>query len=128
MSGMFQTNQNEFMTQSPSQLSLRHRREPQETLGDNDYPLDDTEPGFDDEELEDEGPDCKMAFLRNLKKAVDIFCIWDCSRVWIRISEFLAFIIFDPFTELFITLCILVNVIFLALDHYDERYDANGGM
>ena len=30
---------------------------------------------------------------------------------------------FDPFTELFITLCILVNVIFMALDQYDIQYD-----
>lgn len=26
---------------------------------------------------------------------------------------------FDPFVELFITLCIVVNTLFMALDHYD---------
>lgn len=31
--------------------------------------------------------------------------------------------VFDPFTELFITLCIAVNVIFMAMDHYNLEYD-----
>ena len=30
-----------------------------------------------------------------------------------------SFIIFDPFTDLFITLCIVVNTLFMALDHHD---------
>ena len=64
-----------------------------------------------------------MALLGNLKNVVDIFCIWDCGRGWIRISEIMALIVFDPFTELFITLCIVVNVLFLAMDHYLLEYD-----
>ncbi len=28
---------------------------------------------------------------------------------------------FDPFTEFFITLCIIVNVIFMMLDSYDIK-------
>jgi voltage-gated sodium channel type II alpha len=31
----------------------------------------------------------------------------------------LSFIIFDPFIDLFITLCIVVNTLFMALDHHD---------
>ncbi len=31
--------------------------------------------------------------------------------------------VFDPFTELFITLCIAVNVIFMAMDHYNLEYE-----
>ena len=80
------------------------------------------------EEDEDEGPDCKVTCYRNFKQVIDIFCIWDCGNLWIKISEILAFIVFDPFMELFITLCILVNVMFLALDHYNIKYDEDGGM
>ena len=40
----------------------------------------------------------------------------------------LSIIVFDPFTELFITLCIVVNVVFMALDHYSIDYADNGGM
>ncbi len=38
-------------------------------------------------------------------------------------SEFLSMIVFDAFTELLVTICIVVNVIFLALDHYSLEYD-----
>ena len=31
----------------------------------------------------------------------------------------LSFIVFDPFTDLFITLCIVCNTLFMALDHHD---------
>lgn len=34
-----------------------------------------------------------------------------------------SIIVFDPFTELFITLCIVVNTLFMALDHYDMDKD-----
>lgn len=33
--------------------------------------------------------------------------------------QVLSFIIFDPFIDLFITLCIVVNTLFMALDHHD---------
>lgn len=31
----------------------------------------------------------------------------------------MSFIIFDPFIDLFVTLCIVVNTLFMALDHHD---------
>ena len=37
--------------------------------------------------------------------------------------QVLSIIVFDPFTELFITLCIVVNVLFMSADHYDVEYD-----
>ena len=39
------------------------------------------------------------------------------------IFQVLSIIVFDPFTELFITLCIVVNVLFMSADHYDVEYD-----
>ena len=59
---------------------------------------------------------------------LNLLCFWDCTNIWIKISEVFAFLVFDPFTELFITLCIVVNVIFMALDQYHLEYDWNGGM
>ncbi|XP_076332243.1 sodium channel protein para-like isoform X6 [Tachypleus tridentatus] len=50
-------------------------------------------------------------------KCVDIFCVWDCCWCWIRFQEFVSLIVFDPFMELFITLCIVVNTLFMAMDH-----------
>ncbi|CAB4055060.1 SCN2A [Lepeophtheirus salmonis] len=77
---------------------------------------------------DDEGLKFKDIFCEYFKKVVNIMCIWDCCWLWIKTSQILAFIVFDPFTELFITICIAVNVIFMALDRYDIEYDANGGM
>ena len=35
----------------------------------------------------------------------------------------LAFVVFDPFVELTITLCIIVNVMFMCFDSYQIKYD-----
>jgi hypothetical protein len=35
------------------------------------------------------------------------------------IFQYLSMLIFDPFTDLFITLCIVVNTLFMALDQHD---------
>ena len=76
-----------------------------------------------------------------IKRTSDVMCVWDCCWLWIRTAEVtqysqplqqqrdhpppqvLSIIVFDPFTELFITLCIVVNVIFMGADHYDVEYD-----
>ncbi len=33
--------------------------------------------------------------------------------------QYLSFVIFDPFIDLFVTLCIVVNTLFMALDHHN---------
>ena len=45
------------------------------------------------------------------------------SSLTLLLAQVLSIIVFDPFTELFITLCIVVNVVFMGLDHYDVEYD-----
>jgi hypothetical protein len=83
---------------------------------------------YRDDDDEDEGPKFKDICAEYTKKFINIFCIWDCCWLWLRVSELLALLVFDPFTELFITLCIIVNVLFMAADHYDIEYDSSGGM
>eukprot|EP00095_Tigriopus_kingsejongensis_P003327 snap_masked-scaffold524_size146631-processed-gene-0.4 protein:Tk03327 transcript:snap_masked-scaffold524_size146631-processed-gene-0.4-mRNA-1 annotation:"sodium channel protein para" len=68
---------------------------------------------------EDEGPSFKERLVAALYKFIDIFCVWDCCYVYIRLAEVLSFIVFDPFVDLFVTLCILVNTLFMALDQHD---------
>ena len=46
------------------------------------------------------------------------FLIWDCSPCWLKLKEFVYRIIMDPFTDLFLTICIILNINFLALEHY----------
>lgn len=50
---------------------------------------------------------------------LDILCIWECCEGWIKIQRLIALVVFDPFTELFILLCILINTLFMALDNDD---------
>lgn len=56
-------------------------------------------------------------------RGIDIFCVWDCCWAWLKFQEVVALIVFDPFVELFITLCIVVNTLFMALDHHDMDKD-----
>lgn len=46
------------------------------------------------------------------------FLIWNCSPCWLKLKEFVHMIIMDPFTDLILTICIILNMYFLALEHY----------
>lgn len=74
----------------------------------------------DDEEDE---PTVKERLLEFTMKMIDIFCIWDCCTLWLTFQKFVSLIVFDPFVELFITLCIVVNTLFMALDHHKMDHD-----
>lgn len=76
--------------------------------------------GEDDDE---DGPTFKDKALEFAMRMIDIFCVWDCCWVWLKFQEWVSFIVFDPFVELFITLCIVVNTLFMALDHHDMDPD-----
>ncbi|XP_006065185.4 sodium channel protein type 7 subunit alpha isoform X1 [Bubalus bubalis] len=51
-------------------------------------------------------------------KFAKTFLIWDFSPCWLKLKEFVYRIIMDPFTDLFLTICIILNINFLALEHY----------
>ncbi|XP_052563385.1 sodium channel protein para isoform X28 [Culex pipiens pallens] len=76
--------------------------------------------GEDDDE---DGPTFKDKAVEFGMRMIDIFCVWDCCWVWLKFQEWVSFIVFDPFVELFITLCIVVNTLFMALDHHDMNPD-----
>uniref|UniRef100_A0A8C3T9J2 Sodium channel protein n=1 Tax=Chelydra serpentina TaxID=8475 RepID=A0A8C3T9J2_CHESE len=46
------------------------------------------------------------------------YFIWDCCPLWLRIKEKVTILVMDPFTDLTITLCIVMHTIFMALEHY----------
>ncbi|XP_063929401.1 sodium channel protein para-like isoform X4 [Zophobas morio] len=72
---------------------------------------------------EEEEPTIKERVLEYTIRIIDIFCVWDCCTCWVAIKNFVSLIVFDPFVELFITLCIVVNTLFMALDHHDMDKD-----
>ncbi|CAG9855273.1 unnamed protein product [Phyllotreta striolata] len=72
---------------------------------------------------EEEEPTVKERLLAFIMRVIDIFCVWDCCGPWLVFQKAIAFVVFDPFVELFITLCIVVNTLFMALDHHDMDRD-----
>lgn len=76
-----------------------------------------------DESIEEGKLTVRDKIMSGCLKLVDILCVWDCCWCWNRIQEIFALIVFDPFMELFITLCIIVNTFFMALDHHDMDPD-----
>ena len=65
----------------------------------------------------------KDIILECFKKGCGSFCVLDCCRLWIKIAQIFSWFVFDPFTELFITLCIAINIVFMSMDHYSVEYD-----
>jgi len=42
---------------------------------------------------------------------------WQCCRCWVVFARIVELFITDAFVDMFITICIVVNTIFMALDH-----------
>uniref|UniRef100_A0A8C3TWC6 Sodium channel protein n=1 Tax=Catharus ustulatus TaxID=91951 RepID=A0A8C3TWC6_CATUS len=68
-------------------------------------------PGTELEESHQKCPPCWNHFAVK-------FLIWDCCPLWLLIKKFVKFVVMDPFTDLTITLCIVLNTLFMALEHY----------
>uniref|UniRef100_A0AAQ4R6T1 Sodium channel protein n=1 Tax=Gasterosteus aculeatus aculeatus TaxID=481459 RepID=A0AAQ4R6T1_GASAC len=56
-------------------------------------------------------------------KFANTFLIWECSPKWIKIKEIMNLIVMDPFVDLAITICIVLNTLFMAMEHYPMTPD-----
>ncbi|NXU57595.1 SCN5A protein, partial [Turnix velox] len=65
------------------------------------------------EELEESQQKCPP-FLKDFALK---YLIWDCCPLWLKIKEKVAAFIKDPFIDLTITVCIVMNTLFMALEH-----------
>lgn len=72
-----------------------------------------------EEEDDEDGPTMKEKLVELTFKGIDIFCVWDCCWCWLKLQEWISWVVFDPFVELFITLCIVINTMFMAMDHHN---------
>ncbi|XP_069770962.1 sodium channel protein type 1 subunit alpha-like isoform X2 [Narcine bancroftii] len=45
------------------------------------------------------------------------FLIWNCCPLWVKLKKILKYIVMDPFLDLTITICIVLNTSFMALEH-----------
>uniref|UniRef100_A0A3B4F7W8 Sodium channel protein n=1 Tax=Pundamilia nyererei TaxID=303518 RepID=A0A3B4F7W8_9CICH len=46
------------------------------------------------------------------------FLIWECCPGWLKLKKIVKLIVMDPFMDLFITICIALNTLFMAMEHY----------
>ncbi|XP_058665235.1 sodium channel protein type 2 subunit alpha-like isoform X9 [Ammospiza caudacuta] len=66
------------------------------------------------EELEGSRQKCPPCW----DKFAHTFLIWDCCEPWLKVKSIVEFIVMDPFVDLAVTVCIVLNTLFMAMEHY----------
>uniref|UniRef100_A0A8C2U6U1 Sodium channel protein n=1 Tax=Coturnix japonica TaxID=93934 RepID=A0A8C2U6U1_COTJA len=51
-------------------------------------------------------------------KFANTFLIWDCWSPWLKVKHVVNLVVMDPFVDLAITICIVLNTLFMAMEHY----------
>ncbi|XP_030077808.1 sodium channel protein type 4 subunit alpha isoform X2 [Microcaecilia unicolor] len=73
------------------------------------------------EELEETQQKCPPWWYKFSHK----FLIWDCCTQWVKFKEMVRFVVMDPFVDLGITICIVLNTLFMAMEHYPMTDEFN---
>uniref|UniRef100_A0AAY4ABF8 Sodium channel protein n=1 Tax=Denticeps clupeoides TaxID=299321 RepID=A0AAY4ABF8_9TELE len=71
------------------------------------------------EEAHQKCPPCWYVFANK-------YLIWKCCTCWLRVKEILKVVVMDPFLDLTITCCIVLNTLFMAMEHYPMTDEFNG--
>ncbi|XP_029953820.1 sodium channel protein type 4 subunit alpha A [Salarias fasciatus] len=58
-------------------------------------------------------------------KFADMFLKWDCCPQWVLFKKWVYFVVMDPFVDLAITICIVLNTLFMAMEHYPMTQEFN---
>ncbi|CAM5147341.1 unnamed protein product [Eretmochelys imbricata] len=66
------------------------------------------------EELEESRQKCPPCWY----KFANTFLIWDCWAPWLKVKHIVSLIVMDPFVDLAITICIVLNTLFMAMEYY----------
>ncbi|XP_034416586.1 sodium channel protein type 2 subunit alpha-like [Cyclopterus lumpus] len=54
------------------------------------------------------------------------YLVWECSPSWRRLKQLVNIMVMDPFLDLAITVCIVLNTLFMAMEHYPMTDEFNG--
>ncbi|XP_069376681.1 sodium channel protein type 2 subunit alpha-like isoform X2 [Paralichthys olivaceus] len=73
------------------------------------------------EELEESRQKCPPCWYRFANTCL----IWDCYPAWLKIKEVVNMVVMDPFVDLAITICIVLNTLFMAMEHYPMTKEFN---
>uniref|UniRef100_A0A8C4E7L4 Sodium channel protein n=1 Tax=Dicentrarchus labrax TaxID=13489 RepID=A0A8C4E7L4_DICLA len=65
-------------------------------------------------ELEESRQKCPPCWYRFANTCL----IWDCCPTWLKIKDVVSMVVMDPFVDLAITICIVLNTLFMAMEHY----------
>ncbi|XP_027767309.1 sodium channel protein type 2 subunit alpha-like [Empidonax traillii] len=71
------------------------------------------------EELEGSRQKCPPCW----SKFAQTFLIWDCCEPWLKVKSVVEFIVMDPLVDLAVTVCIVLNTLFMAMEHYPMTED-----
>ncbi|XP_052049881.1 sodium channel protein type 4 subunit alpha [Apodemus sylvaticus] len=73
------------------------------------------------EELEEAHQKCPPWWYKCAHKVL----IWNCCTPWVKFKHIIHLIVMDPFVDLGITICIVLNTLFMAMEHYPmtEHFD-----
>uniref|UniRef100_A0A3Q1G990 Sodium channel protein n=1 Tax=Acanthochromis polyacanthus TaxID=80966 RepID=A0A3Q1G990_9TELE len=71
--------------------------------------------------LEESRQKCHPCWYTFAKK----YLIWDCCPWWLKLKDCVKFMVMDPFLDLGITICIVLNTLFMALEHYPMTDEFN---
>ncbi|NXM72661.1 SCN2A protein, partial [Serilophus lunatus] len=66
------------------------------------------------EEIEESRQKCPPCWY----KFAHTFLIWNCCDSWLKVKSVVEFVVMDPFVDLAITICIVLNTLFMAMEHY----------
>ncbi|XP_054592138.2 sodium channel, voltage gated, type V-like, alpha b isoform X2 [Nothobranchius furzeri] len=54
------------------------------------------------------------------------YLVWECSPWWLKVKQLVKIMVMDPFLDLTITICIVLNTLFMAMEHYPMTVEFNG--
>ncbi|KAK9527412.1 hypothetical protein VZT92_013976 [Zoarces viviparus] len=54
------------------------------------------------------------------------YLVWESSPSWLRLKQQVKIMVMDPFLDLAITVCIVLNTLFMAMEHYPMTDEFNG--
>uniref|UniRef100_A0A7M4FQP9 Sodium channel protein n=1 Tax=Crocodylus porosus TaxID=8502 RepID=A0A7M4FQP9_CROPO len=74
------------------------------------------------EELEESRQKCPPCWYRFANTCL----IWDCCTPWLKVKHIVNLIVMDPFVDLAITICIVLNTLFMAMEHYPMTEQFSG--
>nr|XP_061810211.1 sodium channel protein type 4 subunit alpha-like [Nerophis lumbriciformis] len=74
------------------------------------------------EELEEAQKKCHPCWYAFAQRHL----VWECSPWWLRVKRLVKLMVMDPFLDLAITVCIVLNTLFMAMEHYPMTDDFNG--